>query len=225
MQILILTHVDDRERDGIHYVHHPYRGAFGILVTVEIVWRQRYTDRLRSVQVGWDDTEAGAPCFPPHWEPAPDDLHLLRIATAYGACPPGEYVYRRPPRDVEHSRYVELLAEESTFDFTGQHRQLLTALRWEMTDPYTDEEVPGANPKRPYGDFTFYQLEIALALGLIPAQKPADHDPMTPQIVEAMTALHDQMQPALQVFLQRFHLPEGQAFAGEDWGGWTPCES
>jgi hypothetical protein len=43
---------------------------------------------------------------------------------------------------------------------------------------------------------------------------------MTPQIVDAMTALHGQMQPALQVFLQNFDIPPGRLFTGEDWGGW-----
>ena len=68
-----------------------------------------------------------------------------------------------------------------------------------------------------------YPHFAALALGLIPAQKPADHDPMTPEIVHAMTALHFQMQPALQIFLQHFDIPEGRGFRGEDWGGWLPA--
>ncbi|MEU0494038.1 hypothetical protein [Mycobacterium sp. NPDC006124] len=63
---------------------------------------------------------------------------------------------------------------------------------------------------------------MALHLGVIPAQKPADYDPMTPAIVEAMTALHGEMQPALQVFLERFEIPVGEAFTGQDWGGWEP---
>jgi hypothetical protein len=189
---------------------------------VEITWRQQHTDRLRTVRVGWDGTEVGAPCFPPDWQPRSEDLHLLRIAVAYGTCPAGHYVYRRPPVDFEFSPYVEGLADESTFDFTDRHRRLLTAMSWELSDPYSDEDIPGADPKRPYGNFTFYQLEMALHLGLIPAQKPADHDPMTPEIVDAMTELHGQMQPALQVFLEHCELPEGRVFAGEDWGGWTP---
>ena len=192
------------------------------MVTVEIVWQQRHTDRMRTVQVGWDGAEVGAPCFPPDWEPEPDDVHLLRIAAVYGECPAGRYTYRRPPQDFEYSFYVEQLSDgDNAFAFTEQHRRLLSAMSWELSDPYFDEEVPGADPKRPYGDFTFYQLEMALHLNLIPAKKPADHDPMTPEIVEAMTELHGQMQPALQVFLERFQIPEGKLFIGEEWGGWT----
>jgi hypothetical protein len=190
---------------------------------VNIQWENGHTERLRAVRVGWDGTEVGAPCFGPDWDTDDDDLHLLRIATEFGTCPTGEYAYRRPPADHEHSFFVEELPDESAFSFTDHHRTLLAHMAWQTSDPYDDEEVPGADPKRPYGDFTFYQLEMALHLGLIPAQKPADHDPMTDEIVEAMTALHFQMQPALQVFLRHFEIPEGRVFVTGEWGAWEPA--
>lgn len=161
---------------------------------MEFRWRHRHNDRLRRVPVGWNYTEVGAPCFPPDWAIAPDDVTLIRIATAYGACPPGSYPYRRPPGKCGYSPLVDALPADSVFEFTEQHRSLLTSMYWEASE---DDELLTADPKRPYGDFTFYQIEMALRLGLIPAQKPADHDPMTPEIVEAMTELHFQMQPAL----------------------------
>lgn len=188
---------------------------------MEIRWERAHTDRLRTLHVGWDGTEVGAPCFPPDWAPEPDDVHLVRIAAEYGHCAPGVYRYRRPPAEHEYSTFVEALHDESDFAFTERHRKLVAALSWELSDPYFDEELPGVDPKRPYGDFTFYQLEMALALGLIPAQKPADHDPMTPAIVEAMTALHVEMQAAVQVYLEHFDIPEGKVFTGEEWGGWV----
>lgn len=114
----------------------------------------------------------GAPCFPPDWETEPGDLDLLRIATRFGVCAAGEYRYRRPPADHEYSFFVEDLPESSTFGFSSQHRTLLAQMSWELSDPYFDDEVPGCDPKRPYGDFTFYQLEMALHLGLIPPKKP-----------------------------------------------------
>lgn len=189
---------------------------------MEIVWQQQHTDRLRDVRVGWEGAESGGPCFPPDWadwEPQPDDLHLLRIATEYGTCPVGSYVYRRPPADFEFSPFVEGLPEESTFEFTAEHRALLTVMSWEE---YEDPDVgtPGADPKRPYGHFFYYQVEMAFHLGLLP--KNPDEDDMTPEIEQAMRQLHWQMQPALQVFLEHFEIPEGRVFRGEDWGGWRP---
>lgn len=172
------------------------------------------------MRVGWDGAEVGAPCFPPGWVSDPDDVHLLRIATEHGTCPAGRYPYQRPPTEFEYSPFVEARPDSGAFDFTNRHRRLLEMTNWRLSDPYDDGDIPGADPKRPYGDFTFYQLEMALHLGLIPAQKPADHDPMTPEIVEAMTSLHGEMQPALQVFLERFEIPTGQLFTGYDWGGW-----
>jgi hypothetical protein len=190
---------------------------------MEIRWNTSHTERLRAVRVGWDGTEVGAPCFPPDWESEPDDLHLLRIAAAYGACAAGTYRYLRPSGDHEHSPFVAQFVDASDFEFTVQHRTLLEQMSWALSDPYGDEDIPGGDPKRPYGDFTFYQIEMALALGLIPAQKPPDHDPMTSEMVQAMTALHFQMQPALQIFLQHFDIPDGRVFRGEDWGGWLPA--
>ncbi|GAT00667.1 hypothetical protein [Mycolicibacterium fortuitum] len=187
---------------------------------MELQWAPEHTERLRTVRVGWDGTEVGAPCFAPDWETEPGDLDLLRIAAGFGVCTAGEYTYQRPPADHEYSLFVEDLPEFSTFDFTGQHRTLLARMSWELSDPYFDDEVPGCDPKRPYGDFTFYQLEMALHLGLIPPKKPAGEDPMTPELVAAMTALHQRMQPALQVFLHHFVIPDGQRFTGNDWGGW-----
>lgn len=187
---------------------------------MEISWEQRHTERLRSVRVGWDGTEVGAPCFPPNWETEPDDVTLLRIACGHGVCAAGEYDYRRPADDHEFSFYVQELPESTSFGLSDQHRALLATMSWELTDPYFGDEVPGCDPKRPYGDFTFYQLEMALHLGLIPAKKPDGEDPMTPELVDAMTELHFRMQPALEVFLHNFEIPEGQTFVGEEWGGW-----
>jgi hypothetical protein len=194
-----------------------------MMAAMQILWQQAHVERLRAVQVGWDGAEVGAPCFGPDWQSHPDDVHLLRIATTYGSCPTGSFPYRRPPADHEYSFFVEDLPDDTVFEFSDRHRRLLAAMSWELSAPYGDDDIPGCDPKRPYGDFTFYQLEMALHLGLIPAQKPPDHDPMTPQIVDAMTALHGQMQPALQVFLQNFDIPAGGLFTGEDWGGWEPA--
>lgn len=43
---------------------------------------------------------------------------------------------------------------------------------------------------------------------------------MTPELVTAMTDLHQRMQPALQVFLHHFVIPDGRRFVGNEWGGW-----
>ncbi len=191
---------------------------------MELTWESQHTERLRSARVGWDCCEVGAPCFPPEWTTEPEDLDLLRLACAHGECAPGIYDYRRPPSDHEYSFYVEELEGAIRFAFTEQHRALLKHMSWEMSDPYFGEEVPGCDPKRPYGNFTFYQLEMALHLGLIPAVKPEEEDPMTPEMVEAMTRLHQEMQPALEVFLHNFTIPQGRRFTGDKWGNREPMD-
>jgi hypothetical protein len=191
---------------------------------VEITWQQHHTDRLRAVRVGWEVGEAGGPCFPPDWsgwEPQPDDLHLLQIATQHGTCPVGGYVYRRPPEDFEFSPFVEGLPEESTFEFTDQHRALLSLINW---IEFEDHEIgtPGADPKRPYGWGTIYQTDVAIYLGLCEEEAEVEDDDLPLEIDLALTQLHWQTQPALQVFLEHFEIPACRAFKGEDLGVWRP---
>jgi hypothetical protein len=88
-----------------------------------------------------------------------------------------------------------------TFDFTEQHKMLLQAasIRWHEWDE-EDEGLyptPGIDPKRPYGDRTYYELDMADALGMDYSEKL---DPY-------FQKLHFEMQSALQVFLRYASLP------------------
>ncbi|NJM76456.1 MAG: hypothetical protein HC852_12535 [Acaryochloridaceae cyanobacterium RU_4_10] len=88
-----------------------------------------------------------------------------------------------------------------TFDFTEQHKMLLQAasIRWHEWDK-EDEGLyptPGIDPKRPYGDRTYYELDMADALRMDYSEKL---DPY-------FQKLHFEMQSALQVFLRYASLP------------------
>jgi hypothetical protein len=88
-----------------------------------------------------------------------------------------------------------------TFDFTEQHRILLQAasIRWHEWDEEVEGcyPTPGIDPKRPYGDRTMFELDMADALGITYTE---DLDPY-------FQKLHFEMQPALQVFLRYASLP------------------
>lgn len=189
---------------------------------LKLTWTERHRQLLRSLKVGWDITEVGAPCLGPKEYPK-DCLAALQVAVLYGQLEPGLYNYERPPADHEVSLMVEKLPQRSQFHFTSEHRILLKHMQWEMSDPYFENQVPGCDPKRPYGNFTFYQLEMARHLGRIPQKAPreSDNQGMTPQLVTEMTELHHQMQPALQVFLDHFVLKPGQNFEGDEYGNWN----
>ena len=193
--------------------------VFG-LAEERFVWKDQHTAQLRKAQVGWDTVESGAPCLDSGDEKL---LKALQIALLFGELTPGEYRYDKP-KDVDYSYFTEELPPQSLFKFTETHRELLRHMVIEMSETW-EGEVPGCDPKRPYGDYTSYQIEMALHLGRIPAQKPEGHDPMTEEIYEEMTDLHHEMQPALQVFLQNFTLASGSEFKGGEYGYWERATS
>lgn len=186
----------------------------------KFVWKDQHTAQLRKARVGWDTVESGAPCLDSGDEKL---LKALQIALLFGELTPGGYQYNKP-KDMEHSFFTEELPSQSVFKFTEDHRKLLRHMVIEMSETW-DGEVPGCDPKRPYGDFTAYQIEMALHLGRIPARKPEDHDPMTDEIYQDMTDLHHEMQPALQVFLENFTLASGSEFKGGEYGYWERATS
>ena len=110
---------------------------------------------------------------------------------------PGTYAYQdRMPSDPSAPRAER--AEPETLAFTAEHVKLLKALRWEgmLT-----------NLKRPYGDRTSYELDMADVLGE-PVTRDSKGQPVFTQAQAARyQRLHREMQPALQVFLERAALP------------------
>jgi hypothetical protein len=126
-------------------------------------------------------------------EMAPALADFLRRA----ALAPGTYAYTdRMPADPSAPRAER--AEPETLAFTAEHVKLLKALRWQgmLT-----------NLKRPYGDLTSYELDMADVLGE-PVTRDSKGQPVFTQAQAARyQRLHREMQPALQVFLEKAALP------------------
>ena len=94
-----------------------------------------------------------------------------------------------------------------TFEFKQEHLKLLrvAAVRWNEWDLEEGEEfhaTPGIDPKRPYGNMTFFYADMADALGI--AFKN-DADLLARK--DFFLHLHREMQPALQVFLKHAQMP------------------
>jgi hypothetical protein len=118
---------------------------------------------------------------------------------SHGALAPGRYDYANPLvqlPDLVHALPDELaaLAVEETlvFDFSAQHDALLRAARWRGL---------WMDAKRPYGDMTYFELDMADILGQPTdrgenGQLPADQE-------RQLWKLHTEMLSALQVYLQR----------------------
>jgi hypothetical protein len=110
---------------------------------------------------------------------------------AHGTLAPGTYRYDNPLAAIPWAAQAlptELanLATDKvvTFQFTERHAKLLRAAQWEGMM---------MNPKRPYGDMTSFELDMADILG-----EPHDE--------KKMWKLHTEMLSALQVFLQNAKL-------------------
>jgi hypothetical protein len=87
------------------------------------------------------------------------------------------------------------------FRFTDQHRRLLRELRFEWPDPQmlwivarAGYPVPTVHFKRPFGDMTAFDVDMANILGL---PRPPEHglDPV-------LERLYWEMWPALQTFVE-----------------------
>lgn len=101
---------------------------------------------------------------------------------------------------------IPRLDPDRTFMFTAAHRALLKHLRFGWPQPSLiflgngGQIVPTVNFKRPFGDMTAFDIDMAAILGL-PAPPPGGKfDP-------ALWRLYTEMWPALQVFVEHAQIP------------------
>lgn len=138
------------------------------------------------------------------------------------ALPPGRYRLahlnnawmeqrlRRELASLPNTRIEAIIAElpplspDGYFDFTDQHRRLLGAIRFEWSDEGIlpllmsgRHPVPMVNFKRPFGDMTAFEIDMAAILGR--PRAPAGIPDAT------LARLHWEMWPALQAYVE--HAP------------------
>ena len=192
---------------------------------------------LRRMHVTWAPIEAGGPVVEPDMifgnaDAAETAMRLTGLPKAEAVkklralcvrlpqfitkarIEPGEYTvpaeFRESFADPAHG-----LNSEGKFTLTRQHLILLQqGLRWENRRDDGDEEfwpVQGINFKRPYGDYTYYEYEMAAILG-----EPYTVDPATGDNVDdpakdaALEKLHMELLGALQVVLLYGEMPAGK---------------
>ena len=98
---------------------------------------------------------------------------------------------------------VPRLEPDRTFLFTSAHRALLKQLRFGWPRPslisifpaWGGQIVPIVNFKRPFGDMSAFDIDMAAILGL---PRPADNGKFDP----VLWRLYTEMLPALQVFVE-----------------------
>jgi hypothetical protein len=98
---------------------------------------------------------------------------------------------------------VPRLEPDRTFLFTSAHRALLKQLRFGWPRPsrisifpaWGGQIVPVVNFKRPFGDMSAFDIDMAAILGL---PRPVDNGKFDP----ALWRLYTEMLPALQAFVE-----------------------
>jgi hypothetical protein len=135
----------------------------------------------------------------------------LAVFTEKGKLAPGHYsLPRETVLRLKRSVAASGISDDG-FHFTAEHAKLINALRWVYLEPtrYSfvfnlslDPEdwtgfwrVPSVNFKRPFGDMTYFEIDMAAVLGL--PFRPNSNDPNEARFSD----LYQQMHAALQIFV------------------------
>jgi len=154
---------------------------------------------------------------------------VLNMFTLHGTLSPGTYSLRNV--DAEHLRNqmtgyggeagvsdAEIgLTDDGRFKMTNDHIKLLRALEIDWSNEWDNEErlacgefpAPACDPKRPYGDMTFIELDMAHILGEIPLTADGSNWEPDPKLAARLQQLHWQMLGAMQVFVENAELEPG----------------
>ena len=204
---------------------------------------------IRRMVVAWNGTEPGAPIIHPD---APygstdrdediadvtgddagtaDEHRALQDGLAVFAqnarLKPGTYQYHNPlskldcdaVSDVFRDAATGETPEHITFAVTREHLTLIPHLsqRWDAA-----YDVPGVDPKRPYGTTERYTADIAGHLARSSEAGPDGRSVTGEAEEERMMRLHREMQPALQIFLRYADLGPGRYRLAASSSAWVP---
>ena len=141
---------------------------------------------------------------------------------------PGRYQYHNPLAKLDTSDVFDVFRDEATgetpehitFEVTDEHLRLLPRLSLEWDDAY---DVPGVDPKRPYGHMTWFTVEMAVHLGEPPEKDADGRAILTDEQENRLERLHREMQPAMQIFLRYGDLGPGLFRQPEGTIGWEPA--
>ncbi len=205
---------------------------------------------IRRMVVAWNGTEAGAPIVHPD---APygstdrdDDIanvtgddegtaeehralgDALALFLQNASLKPGRYQYHNPLAKLAPSDVFDLFRDDETgqtpehitFDVTPEHLKLIRNLSLGWDDEY---EVPAVDPKRPYGDMTWYTVEMAVHLGDSPPKDANGRAILSDAQELHLMRLHREMQPAVQIFLRSADLAPGPFRKSEGSVSWQPA--
>lgn len=195
-------------------------------------------DRARHMSVVWAPIEAGAPMI--FYGPTPksfDDLEnapqkmsdeeketriAAQILIDCGNLKPGTYPIKnfwrniypdaRCPVGADTMAMIEIgNADVIDFKLTPEHLKLLK---------HSNRNLYGFDMKRPYGDMTYYYLDIADALGINVSRDKAGQPEFSEEQFNRFDKLHGEMLFTLQAYLQKATIELG-TFKKEGYADWV----
>ncbi len=142
-----------------------------------------------------------------------DVVERLYLFIEKARLEPGEYVLPEDLRnymDEEHG-----VGPDGRFTLKNEHLLLLRSMRWHEAPPEQMQELlddgiypfPLAEPKRPYGDYTWYQYEMAEILDEPYALNDNNEVVEDPDKDQRLQTLHYETLPALQLLLLYGDMP------------------
>lgn len=153
---------------------------------------------------------------------------VLARALRHGSLAPGSYPLNNLTADEVKralSGYDGLTDADSGIsangdvELTGEHLKLLRAIDIRWPSPYECEDrlavgeypAASADPKRPYGDFTYIEVDMAHILDVLPPLPEGESgifEP-SPELATQLQRLHWQMLATMQVFVEHADLAPG----------------
>lgn len=156
-------------------------------------------------------------------------MFVLARALAHGVLAPGRYALRNiTPDDVRgamrgYGGPQGMSDDDLGIDGAGsvaageEHLALLRNLSVRWPSDWDCEErldlglypAAAADSKRPYGDFTFIEVDMARILGRLPPAPPDGVFEPDPELAAHLQKLHWQMLGAIQVFVENAEIEPG----------------
>ncbi len=180
--------------------------APGGIALGSIAITQEDIDWFRRSRAEWVDCESGAPAI------VPPDLSLEQLGEALDGGAPVSPEFERFVHVTSafflhasfapgHYGFLPPFAQRAAFDVTAEHIRLLQHANWRtfMIDC-----------KRPYGDFTHYEVDMADILGLPVSKDAKGHAQIGKDAEKRMDALHTDMLFALQAYIRFARLSPGR---------------
>jgi len=185
---------------------------------------------VRRLPVIWTLCESGAPAvFETEGKALGEDrvdeyrrvMRTAEVLTQLGAMMPGRYEYDNPLNDELSAeqpfianRRAEIHAKRVTIEVTEAHLKLLRAANIQTLDDGGLDIGVQIDCKRPYGNMSYFELDMGDILGIPPEGPPRKDRPELRDFSEAQlerfAELHEQTQPVLQVLLQHATLEPGR---------------